>query len=53
MHLKPYPGNNNVFLPGLPVKKVKGRIRTGWRRLADGTLVLQVRTPEDLIMDAD
>ncbi|KAG2443800.1 hypothetical protein HXX76_002143 [Chlamydomonas incerta] len=44
-HLKPYPCNNSVFVPGLPVKMVKGLVRVGWRRLRDRTLVLQVRTP--------
>ncbi|GLI62059.1 hypothetical protein VaNZ11_004487, partial [Volvox africanus] len=42
--LKSYSFNNSVFLPGLPVKLVKGMIRTGWRKLKDQTLVLAVRS---------
>ncbi|EFJ49741.1 hypothetical protein VOLCADRAFT_89503 [Volvox carteri f. nagariensis] len=45
--LKSYPFNNSVFLPGLPMKVVKGLIRTGWRKLHDQTLVLMVRSPSD------
>lgn len=41
--LKMYPQNNSVFVPGLPIKRVKGMTRVGWRLLADKTLVLQVR----------
>ncbi|GLC36861.1 hypothetical protein PLESTM_000511800 [Pleodorina starrii] len=42
--LKSYPYNNSVFLPGLPVKLVRGMIRIGWRKLPDRTLVLIVRS---------
>ncbi|KAG2485415.1 hypothetical protein HYH03_015798 [Edaphochlamys debaryana] len=45
-HLKSYSTNNGLFLPGLPLRRVRGLARTGWRRLPDGTLVLQARTPE-------
>ncbi|KAG2495056.1 hypothetical protein HYH03_006667 [Edaphochlamys debaryana] len=44
--LKSYPTNNGLFLPGLPLRRVRGLLRTGWRRLTDGTLVLQARTPQ-------
>ncbi|KAG2495055.1 hypothetical protein HYH03_006666 [Edaphochlamys debaryana] len=44
--LKSYPTNNGLFLPGLPLRRVRGLLRTGWRRLPDGTLVLQARTPQ-------
>ncbi|KAG2495054.1 hypothetical protein HYH03_006665 [Edaphochlamys debaryana] len=43
-HLKSYSTNNGLFLPGLPLRRVRGLVRTGWRRLPDGTLVLQART---------
>ncbi|KAG2495057.1 hypothetical protein HYH03_006668 [Edaphochlamys debaryana] len=43
--LKSYPTNNGLFLPGLPLRRVRGLLRTGWRHLTDGTLVLQARTP--------